>query len=107
MGIDGRIFLSDRLPAERGEKTGELDFMGDFYPIQVKQTEGRASVVDQFEVVMMREDVKKGFIVAFGFTADAERECADFFKRTGKKIELLTVAEILDLEKEELAYKLA
>lgn len=108
MGIDGRIFLSDRLPAERGEKTGELDFMGDFYPIQVKQTEkaGRP-VVDQFEAVMMREDVKKGFIVAFGFTADAERECADFYKRTGKKIELLTVAEILELEKEELAYKLA
>lgn len=108
MGIDGRIFLSDRLPTERGEKTGELDFMGDFYPIQVKQTEkaGRP-VVDQFQAVMMREDVKKGFIVAFGFTADAERECADFYKRTGKKIELLTVAEILDLEKEELAYKLA
>lgn len=108
MGIDGRIFLADHLPQQRGEKTGELGFMEKIYIIQAKQSDkvGRP-VIDAFQAAMMREDVEKGFVVGFGFTSDAERECAAFYKRTGKKIELLTVAEILDLEKEELAYKLA
>ena len=40
----------------------------------------------------------RGFYVAFGFTRDAERECAAFHKRTGRLIKLLTVQEILDEE---------
>ncbi len=39
-----------------------------------------------------------GFFVAFGYSADAQRECAAFHKRTGRIIKLLTVQEILDEE---------
>jgi hypothetical protein len=39
-----------------------------------------------------------GFFASFGFTKDAEHECAAFHKRTGSVIELLTVQEILDEE---------
>jgi hypothetical protein len=38
------------------------------------------------------------FFVAFGYTSDAEQECAAFHKRTGRIIKLLTVKEILDEE---------
>jgi hypothetical protein len=41
---------------------------------------------------------QRGFFVAFGYTADADRECAAFHKRTGRIIKLLTVQEILDEE---------
>jgi hypothetical protein len=40
----------------------------------------------------------RGFFVAFGVAADAEREAAAFYKRTGRIIKLLTVQEILDEE---------
>ena len=42
--------------------------MGEWYPIQVKQKDkaGRPDI-DSFEAVMMREDRKKGFFVAFDF----------------------------------------
>ena len=39
-----------------------------------------------------------GFFVAFGYSRDAEQECAAFHKRTGRIIKLLTVQEILDEE---------
>jgi hypothetical protein len=48
---------------------------------------------------MQRDDKNgrhRGFFVAFGYTADAEAECAAFFKRTGRVIKLLSVREILD-----------
>ena len=41
---------------------------------------------------------QRGFFVAFGYTRDAEQECAAFHKRTGRIIKLLTVQEILDEE---------
>ncbi len=49
---------------------------------------------------------QRGFFVAFGYSSDAERECAAFHdstelvevKRTGRIIKLLTVQEILDEE---------
>lgn len=101
-GIDGRIFPVSALPEQ---KPGALNFMDDWYPIQVKQKDkaGRPDV-DAFEAVMMREDRKKGFIVAFGFTGEAETEADAFFRRTGKAIILLTVRDILD---EMLGKKLA
>ena len=34
--------------------------------------------------------------VAFGYTSDAEAECAAFHKRSGRIIKLITVREILD-----------
>ena len=54
--------------------------------------------IDQFCHVMDRENRQRGFYVAFGFSSDAERECAAFHKRTGRIIKLLTVQEILDEE---------
>ncbi|MCC6681754.1 MAG: hypothetical protein IT445_12705 [Phycisphaeraceae bacterium] len=54
--------------------------------------------IDQFEAVMERENRQRGFYVAFGYTHDADRECAAFHKRTGRLIKLLTVQEILDEE---------
>ena len=94
MGIDGRIF-----PA--GTKPSDVDsiFAGDGFPVQVKQVDkvGRPDV-DQFETVMSREGRDRGFFVAFGYTADAEREAARFHKQTGRLIKLLTVREMLDEE---------
>ena len=66
-------------------------------PIQVKQKDkvGRPDI-DQFEAVMTREERQRGFFVAFGYTADAERECAASHKKSGRLIKLITVQEILD-----------
>jgi DNA modification methylase len=108
MGIDGRIFPVSAIPAPRGgvlAEVGEFDFMGEWYPIQVKQKEkaGRPDI-DSFEAVMMREDRKKGFFVAFDYSLDAEREIDGFFRRSGKVIIPFTVKEILE---DRLAHKLA
>ena len=60
-------------------------FAEDWFPIQVKQTDkvGRPDI-DQFCTVMEREDRQRGFFVAFGFSSDANAECAAFHKRTGR-----------------------
>jgi len=106
MGLDGRIYPVGTKPADaavRG-KEGETDhmFADDWFPIQVKQTDrvGRPDI-DAFEAVMEREGQggrQRGFFVAFGYSRDAEQECAAFHKRTGRIIKLLTVQEILDEE---------
>ena len=80
-------------------------------PIQVKQMDqaGGLATIDAFEAVIEREgeggrdstalaEVQRGFFVSFGYTKDAEHECAAFHKRTGRIIKLLTVQEILDEE---------
>lgn len=105
MGIDGRIFPVSAAPKKRGAASGELDFMDQWYPIQVKQKDrvGRPDI-DSFEAVMTREDRAKGFFVAFDFSSDALREIDAFFRKSGKAIIALTVREILD---EEIAKKLA
>lgn len=92
MGIDGRIFPVGTKPEDQNSM-----FAGDWFPIQVKQTDkvGRPDI-DQFEAVMEREDRQRGFFVAFGYTQDAEQEAANFHKRTGRIIKLITVQEILD-----------
>jgi DNA modification methylase len=101
MGIDGRIFPVGSKPAEAAAKgrKGATDhmFAEDWFPIQVKQTDkvGRPDI-DQFCHVMERENRQRGFFVAFGYSSDAERECAAFHKRTGRIIKLITVQEILD-----------
>jgi site-specific DNA-methyltransferase (adenine-specific) len=99
MGVDGRIFPVGTKPSDADR--GGL-FSEDWFPIQVKQTDkvGRPDI-DAFEAVMEREGQggrQRGFFVAFGYTSDAERECAAFHKRTGRLIKLLTVQEILDEE---------
>jgi len=105
MGIDGRIYPVSAMPKKSGRAAGELDFMGVWYPIQVKQKDkvGRPDI-DSFEAAMIRADRTKGFFVAFGYSSDALTEIDAFFRRSGKSIIALTVKEILD---EEIAKKLA
>jgi site-specific DNA-methyltransferase (adenine-specific) len=93
MGIDGRIFPVGTKPDTKG---GTM-FADDWFPIQVKQMDkvGRPDI-DGFEAVMMREDRQRGFFIGFSFSSDAEQECVNFHKRTGRLIKLITVQEILD-----------
>lgn len=102
MGIDGRIFPSSALPKRQ---EGDLAFMDDWYPIQVKQKDkvGRPDI-DAFEAMMMREDRKKGFVVSFDYSSDAETEISRFFKQSGRVIIPFTVREILE---DRIASKLA
>lgn len=101
--IDGRIYPVGTRPTDEGSKktrtgeTGASMFAGDWFPIQVKQSEkvGRPDV-DPFETAMEREDRPRGFFVAFSYTSDAEAEAASFYKRTGRVMRLITVREILD-----------
>lgn len=77
--------------------------MDDWFPVQVKQTDKVCRPdIDQFEAGVSprgaRENRPRGFFVAFGYTADAEREVAAFHKKTGRIIKLITVQEILDEE---------
>jgi len=92
MGIDGRIFPVGTKPSDQNSM-----FAGDWFPVQVKQTErvGRPDI-DQFEAVMTREDRQRGFFVAFGYSSDAEAECEAFRKKSGRIIKLISVQEILD-----------
>lgn len=91
-----------RIPAGTKPKDQDSMFADDWFPIQVKQSDkvGRPGI-DAFEAVMEREGEggrQRGFFVSFGYSTDAERECAAFHKRTGRIIKLLTVKEILDEE---------
>ena len=102
MVIDGRIYP---VAASPRRLPGALDFMDQWYPIQVKQKDkvGRPDI-DAFEAMMMREDRVKGFYVSFAYTSDALSEIGAFFRRTGKVIVPFTVREILD---DQIAQKLA
>jgi hypothetical protein len=104
MGIDGRIYPVGSEPKHSGQAAGELDFMDDWYPIQVKQKDkvGRPDI-DQFEAAMLRAKRKKGFFVGFDFSSDAMTEISGFFRREHAVIVPLTVREILD---EQIAQKL-
>ena len=103
MGIDGRIYPVGSEP--NGKKDGQLDFMDDWYPIQVKQMDkvGRPDI-DMFQAAMMRTKRKKGFFVGFDFSSDAMREIGQLFQREHISIVALTVREILD---ETIAHRLA
>jgi site-specific DNA-methyltransferase (adenine-specific) len=97
MGIDGRIFFPvNSLPKEAGS-VGQLDYMDNWYPIQVKQKDkvGRPDI-DAFEAVMMRVKPQKGVFISFDYSSDATEEITAFFNRTHKVIVPLTVKEILD-----------
>jgi hypothetical protein len=99
MGIDGRIFPVTAMPERRGSIVGEMDFMDEWYPIQVKQSAkvGRPDI-DAFEAVLIREERKLGYFVGFNFTGDALFEIDRFRRSSGCEIKPLTVREILDEE---------
>ena len=105
MGIDGRIYPVGSEPAASGKEAGQLDFMDDWYPIQVKQMDkvGRPDI-DKFEAAMIRTKRKKGFFVGFDFTGDALTEIGRFFRTEHISIVPLTVKDILD---ETIAQRLA
>jgi hypothetical protein len=105
MGIDGRIYPIGAAPAKAGKEAGQLDFMDDWYPIQVKQMDkvGRPDI-DKFEAAMIRAKRKKGFFVGFDFSGDALTEINRFFRSEHIVIVPLTVREIVD---ETIAQKLA
>ena len=96
MCIDGRIYPISAIPKKTD---GELPFMDQWYPIQVKQKDktGRPDI-DSFEAMMMRENRILGFFVSFDYTKDAMTEIGAFFKRTGKIIKAITVRDILEGE---------
>jgi len=104
-GVDGRVYPVASTPKQNAAQLNQLDFMDDWYPVQVKQKDrvGRPEI-DSFEAALMREDKKKGFIVAFGYSAEAQAEISRFFQQSGRVIVALTVREILD---EQIAHKLA
>ena len=89
---------------DKGATDGQLGFMDEWYPIQVKQKDkaGRLDI-DAFETAMNRVKRSEGFFVAFGYTSDALAEIQRFFTAEHKRIRPLTVREILD---EEIATKL-
>jgi adenine-specific DNA-methyltransferase len=97
MGIDGRIYPIGSEPGATGKEAGQLDFMDDWYPIQVKQQDkvGRPDI-DNFEAAMIRTKRKKGFFVGFDFSSDSLHEIDGFFRREHIVIVPLTVREILD-----------
>lgn len=103
--VDGRIYPVAAAPKKLGKATGHLDFMDDWYPVQVKQKDkaGRPDI-DSFEAMMTRNDRKKGFFVSFDYPGDAIAEVGAFFRKSGRVIVPLTVREILD---EQIAHKLA
>lgn len=105
MGIDGKIFPAGTTPEKLGKQTGHLEFMDDWYPVQVKQKDkvGRPDI-DSFEAMMARADRKKGFFVSFDYSRDALAEIDAFFRKSGRIIIPLTVSEILN---EQIARKLA
>jgi hypothetical protein len=76
-----------------------MDFMDEWYPIQVKQSAkvGRPDI-DAFEAVLIREERKLGYFVGFDFTGDALFEIDRFRRKEGREIKPLTVRQILEEE---------
>ncbi len=91
-------------PSGRGSVVGEMDFMDEWFPIQVKQKDkvGRPDI-DAFEAVMIREERRLGYFVGFDFTGDALFEIDRFRRKEGREIKPLTVGDILG---EEISRKL-
>lgn len=97
MGIDGRIYpVSDLIEKNQKMRQKYLSFVDVWYPVQVKQTAkvGRQEI-DKFEAVMIREDRDIGFFVGFEFTKDAEIEVRAFERKSGRRIILRTVRDLL------------
>jgi DNA modification methylase len=96
MGMDGKVYPVSAIPQRRGT-SDQFAFINEWYPIQVKQRAkaGRPDV-DSFEAVMIRENREQGFIVAFDFTLDAEKEVRRFFQKERREIKLVRVRELLE-----------
>ncbi len=90
------------------KKVGDMGLDG-YYPknilteeagIQVKQSDGVGrNVVDNFETALKRASYKKGYIVAFSFTAGAYEEVARIKNKGELEIKLITIEELLEKKK--------
>ena len=105
-GIDGRIYPVSHMPGESPDAASRFGFMDHWYPVQAKQVDkvGRP-VVDSFVAAMIRAGRSKGYLVSFGFSAEAKAEIRAVRERSGQNIVPITVREILDKE-EDLTMKL-
>jgi len=97
MGIDGRLYPISAISKKAEDREGDLRFMDEWYPIQVKQKDkaGRPDI-DAFQTAMNRESRTKGFFVAFDYSQDALDEIEAFYRREHKVIVAFTVPEILE-----------
>jgi hypothetical protein len=62
------------------------------------QTPGSGTRSETVYLPRARNEIRPLFPAAFGYSRNAEQECAAYHKRTGRIIKLLTVQEILDEE---------
>ncbi|HUW34047.1 MAG TPA: hypothetical protein VM223_20760 [Planctomycetota bacterium] len=97
MGIDGKLCALSTASKKAQPRDGQLGFMDEWYPIQVKQKDNVGHPdIDSSETAMHRENRPKGFFVAFDYTQDALDEIEAFYRREHKVIVAFTVPEILE-----------
>ena len=104
MGIDGRIYPRLGRPRKTQGGNGELDFMDDWYPIQVKQKDkvGRPDI-DAFEAAMIRARPQEGLLRRLRLLQRRPDRDRRLLPPRAPRHLPLTVREILD---EQIARKL-
>jgi DNA modification methylase len=115
-GIDGKLYLVDRVSLEAGAtkvkklKTGEqvlaFDPLENYIPIQVKQKEtvGRPDI-DSFFAAVKRDKRKRGFFAAFSFADTARKEAERLWMEEHVMIQCVTVKQLIDRDfRKELEY---
>lgn len=75
-GLDGKIYLADKVELKKGESGKKLfDAHEDYIPIQVKNKDkvGRPDI-DSFAHALRRDGRRVGFFIGWEFTRDAHKE---------------------------------
>ncbi len=116
MGIDGRLYLVDRLSLKagakkvkklkKGEQVLAFDPLENYIPIQVKQKDkvGRPDI-DEFYAAIKRDKRNRGFFAAFGYADTARKECERWWLEEQISIQLVTVKQLIDRDfRKELEY---
>jgi len=116
MGIDGKLYLVDRVSLEagatkvkklkKGEQVLAFDPLENYIPIQVKQKDkvGRPDI-DEFYAAIRRDKRKRGFFAAFGYADTARKECERLWLDEQINIQLVTVKQLIDRDfRKELEY---
>ena len=85
-------YTGDKLPGERGGRHGRGGSIGS--GLNRRGSGGLSEVDGPARRHADTHGRQRGFFVAFGYTRDAEQECAAFHGRTGRIIKLLIVQEI-------------
>ena len=116
MGIDGKLYLVDRLSLKagakkvkklkKGEQVLAFDPLENYIPIQVKQKDkvGRPDI-DEFYAAIKRDKRNRGFFAAFGYADTARKECERLWLEEQISIQLVTVKQLIDRDfRKELEY---